>query len=112
MRHLVRGEAGILGIQVSHSWIDAEDRGGWNHVPAVKKYMRLFGAAVFIFVICHAVLPRLTRVPCLEVVRNNVRQDIDATAYFYTEMDDFSKYEEAVKHKNEIALEQVPSREQ
>lgn len=61
------------------------------------KCLRLFGAAVLIFLLCHTVLPRLAEVPCLEVVRSNLRQDLDATAYFYTELDDFSKYEEAVK---------------
>jgi len=61
------------------------------------KWLKLFGAAILIFLLCHTVLPRLAEAPCLEVVRSNLRQDLDATAYFYTELDNFSEYEKAVR---------------
>ena len=63
----------------------------------MKKYLRLLGATFLIFLLCYSVLPRLSKAPCLEVVRSNMTRDLDATAYFYTELDDFSKYEQAVR---------------
>jgi len=63
----------------------------------MKGYLKLFGATLLIFLLCYSVLPRLSRAPCLEVVRSNMTHDLDATAYFYTELDDFSKYEQAVR---------------
>jgi hypothetical protein len=33
----------------------------------------------------------------MDVVRANLESGVDATAYFYTDLDDFSKYEKAVR---------------
>ena len=33
----------------------------------------------------------------MDVVRSNLRSGVEATAYFYTEIEDFSQYERAVK---------------
>jgi hypothetical protein len=71
----------------------------WISASALGKYFKLFGSVALIFLLCHTVLPRLSKAPCLEVVRSNARLDIDATAYFYTELDDFGKYEEAVRQE-------------
>jgi hypothetical protein len=35
----------------------------------------------------------------LEVVRNNLESGVDADAYFYSEVRDFNKYEEAIREK-------------
>jgi hypothetical protein len=42
-----------------------------------------------------------TYFPSLEVVRNNIRTGVDADAYFYSEIDNFHQYEEAVQNRQE-----------
>ena len=49
------------------------------------------------FVVCHTVLPRLARAPGMEVVRANMQRDFDVTAYFYTELGDYLRYERACR---------------
>lgn len=36
------------------------------------------------------------RLPVMEVVRSNIQSGIDADAYFYSEIEGFGKYEDAV----------------
>lgn len=61
-----------------------------------RKLATLIGIAALIFLICHSLLPKLAESPCLEVVQSNLHSGVDATAYFYTELDDFLQYERAV----------------
>jgi hypothetical protein len=63
----------------------------------LAKFLKLLGAAALVFLLCHTVLPRLAKAPGFEVVRSNLRHDFDATAYFYTELDNFNEYEKAVR---------------
>jgi hypothetical protein len=63
----------------------------------VKRYLSLILALAAVFLACHSLLPRLARGPGMNVVRANLRSGVDATAYFYTDLDDFSKYEKAVR---------------
>ncbi|MEJ2108361.1 MAG: hypothetical protein P8Z37_00310 [Acidobacteriota bacterium] len=42
------------------------------------------------------------RLPFMEVVRKNMENRIDSDAYFYTEVEEFSKYEAAVAQKSGI----------
>jgi hypothetical protein len=63
----------------------------------MKKLLSLILALALIFFICHSALPRLAQGPGMGVVRSNMQSGVDATAYFYTEMDDFSDYELAVR---------------
>jgi len=63
----------------------------------MKQLLSLILALALIFLLCHSVLPRLAQGPGMDVVRSNLRSGVDATAYFYTEMDDFSDYERGVR---------------
>jgi len=57
-----------------------------------------------IFAFC-AVLALFSAVhlPVMEVIRNNIRTGIDADAYFYSEVENFRQYEEAVAEKRQQA---------
>ena len=63
------------------------------------QWLKLIGAIFVIVSMCGLLLPRLARVPQLEVVRLNIENDIDATAYFYSDMDDFGRFEKAVREQ-------------
>ena len=65
----------------------------------MKGFVSLILALAAIFLACHSLLPRLARTPGMEVVRRNLRSGVDATAYFYTEMEGFSQYERAVRRE-------------
>ena len=66
-------------------------------MSSLKKWMALLGATALLFLVCHCLLPRLAAAPGMDVIRSNIRSDIDATAYFYTEIDDFLQFERAVR---------------
>ena len=59
------------------------------------KWLQLMLFAGLILCLC-LLLPRLAAAPFMEVVRSNIERDIDATAYFYSDLDDFSQYEEGL----------------
>ncbi len=61
-----------------------------------RKSAKLILAIALLGGLILGVLPRIERIRCLEVVRNNARSDIEATAYFYTEINGFGRFEEAV----------------
>jgi len=63
------------------------------------QWLKLIGAVLVIVSLCGLLLPRLAQVPQFEVVRHNIESDIDATAYFYSDMDDFDRFEQAVREK-------------
>jgi hypothetical protein len=62
----------------------------------MKRFLSLILALTAVFLACHSLLPRLARAPGMDVVRSNLASGVDATAYFYSEMDDFSQYVRAV----------------
>ncbi len=57
-----------------------------------------------IVLVGYYVLPNIARLSWLETVRNNMKHDIEATAYFYTEVEDYRVFEKeimkAVSKKN------------
>ena len=63
----------------------------------MKRYLSLILALAAVFFACHTLLPRLARGPGMDVVRANLRSGVEATAYFYTEIEDFSQYERAAR---------------
>lgn len=60
------------------------------------RWIKFIFSALAIVLICVILLPRLARVRQLEVVRNNIENSIDATAYFYNDIEDFSRFEKAL----------------
>jgi len=69
----------------------------------MRRLLSLILALALIFLACHSALPWLARGPGMEVVRSNLRSGVDATAYFYTEMDGFSDYARAVRPAGPLA---------
>jgi hypothetical protein len=61
----------------------------------VRRYLSLILALAAIFLACHSLLPRLARLPGMDVVRGNLQSGVDATAYFYTELENSAGYERA-----------------
>ncbi|MBN2318587.1 MAG: hypothetical protein JXR49_05895 [Acidobacteria bacterium] len=49
------------------------------------------------------------RLPVMQVVRNNMQDGVDADAYFYTEVEGFKKYEEAISAKRHSS-DRLPGR--
>ena len=63
----------------------------------MRRVTRLLIAVSFLVLLFCVLLPRLTHLPWLQVVQNNLESDLDATAYFYTELEEFHRYEEAIR---------------
>ena len=64
-------------------------------------WLRLVMVSGLIALFCAFILPGLSRTRFLAVVRNNLSEDIDATAYFYTEIDGFNRFEQGVKSQRQ-----------
>ncbi|MFC1525868.1 hypothetical protein ACFL6X_03540 [Candidatus Latescibacterota bacterium] len=62
----------------------------------LRRFLTLVAVAAAIAFVCSEVLPRAATTPLLQVVKSNLDNDIDATAYFYTEMEEYPQWEEAV----------------
>jgi hypothetical protein len=60
------------------------------------QWLKLCGTVILIILICALLLPRLAQVEQLEIVRHNMENDIDATAYFYSDIEDFSRFEKGL----------------
>jgi len=63
-----------------------------------ENYLKFVLATVLLIVFGFFILPGLTRMPFLEVVQHNLKCDYDATAYFYSEIEGYEKFENAVKN--------------
>lgn len=77
----------------------------------MRGLISLILALALIFLACRSALPWLARGPGMDVVRSNLRSGVDATAYFYTEMDGFSDYERAVRPGHPPAGSRVDRRD-
>jgi uncharacterized phosphosugar-binding protein len=64
----------------------------WRRIKSVA--VGLGVVAVIIGVLLGAV-----RMPVMEVVRRNMQTGVDADAYFYSDVEGFDKYEEAIAEK-------------
>lgn len=67
------------------------------------QWLKLCGSVILIILICAVFLPRIKDMRPLEVIRNNVENDIDATAYFYGDIEDFSRFETALRENRAAA---------
>jgi hypothetical protein len=65
----------------------------------IKAYLKLALAIILLIIFSFVILPGMAAVPFFNVVQHNLCKDLDATPYFYTEVENFEKYERAVKLK-------------
>jgi hypothetical protein len=65
------------------------------------RWVKFICITLVIFLVFGALLPRLAQVEQLEIVRHNIENDIDATAYFYSDIDDFDRFEKALRATND-----------
>ncbi len=62
-----------------------------------KQIVSLVGITTVILIVGHYALPNITRLSWMEIIRNNIEKDIETTAYFYTEVEEYPDFEKEVK---------------